>query len=498
MVKNFVLDTNVFMSNANALFGYDDNVIILCGTVLQELDKHKNDEGERGYNAREAIRSIRQVVRDALDGKNEILNAEIAQVQKAKEWDSIPNIYILTKHGIPLNEKGGRLLFEPDGVKQEYLPKGYELDRADNKIISSCIHMNKSYCKDNPAILLTEDASMQLNAEVCGIRAENVKNEQIEYTGYSGHVNLPIADSKIIDRLNKDQCIEADLIPEIAQLDYPLYQNQFVTITAQTMKGKQSVLTVFQGDHILKIPEDLTLNDYKIKPLNKMQRYAMWALTNPAIPLVVLEGPAGTAKTFLSLACGLSMVDTASYYGKDLSYDDREANKYYNKLIIAKPNHGGADKDYGYLPGSLEEKMGPVNASYNDNLEVILSGGDKRSLRDTKELIADFMETGIIESCPLYAIRGRTIHDSFFICDEAQNANKQLIKDIITRPAFNTKIVVAGDPTQIDNTSLNEHNNGLIYAKDSMKGDPLCAIIRFEEEHNVRSPLSAAALKRMK
>lgn len=493
MVKNFVLDTNVFMSNANALFGYDDNTIILCGTVLQELDKHKNDEGVRGFNAREAIRSIRQVVKDALDGKNEILNAEMTQLKIEKEWDSVPNIYILTKHGIPLNDKGGRLLFEPDGVKQEYLPKGYELDRADNKIISSCIHMNKSYCKDNPAILLTEDASMQLNAEVCGIKAENVKNEQIEYTGYSGHVNLPISNPKIIDKIHKKTVISADEIPEIEELDYPLFQNQFVTITC----GNQSALTVYQGGSIMKIPEDLTINDYKIKPLNKMQRYAMWALTNPAIPLVILEGPAGTAKTFLSLACGLSMIDTASFYGKDLSYDDREATRY-NKLIIAKPNHGGSDKDYGYLPGSLEEKMGPVNASYIDNLEVILSGGDKRSLRDTKELITDLMENGTIESCPLYAIRGRTIHDAFFICDEAQNASKQLIKDIITRPAFNTKIIVAGDPTQIDNTLLNMHNNGLIYAKDSMKGDPLCAIIRFEEEHNVRSPLSAAALKRMK
>ena len=491
MVKNFVLDTNVFMSNANALFNYDDNTIILCGTVLQELDKHKNDEGERGYNAREAIRNIWQVVKGGINNIDAI-TTEYYKQHPQETRKTVNGYVLLTEIGIPLNDKGGRLLFEPDGVKTEYLPKGYELDRADNKIISSCIHMNRSYCKNNNVILLTEDVSMQVNAEACGVHAENVKNEQIEYTGYSGHINLPILKSEIIDEIYKEGIIKAKKIPEIKQLDYPLYENQFVTITC----GNQSVLTVYQGGHILKIP-DIMLNDYKIKPLNKMQRYAMWALTNPAIPLVILEGPAGTAKTFLSLACGMSMVDTAKSYGKDLSYDDRESTMY-NRLIIAKPNHGDSDSDFGFLPGELKEKMGPLNASYIDNLEVILSGGDTRSLRDTKELINDLIDDGSIELCPLYSIRGRSIHDAFFICDESQNADKKLIKDIVTRPAPNTKIIIAGDPTQIDNTKLNKHNNGLIYAKDSMKGDPLCAIIRFEEDHCVRSPLAEAALKRMK
>lgn len=492
MVKNFVLDTNVFMSNANALFNYEDNTIILCGTVLQELDKHKNDDGERGYNAREAIRNIWRVVKDGLDNIETITNDYYEQ-HPQETRKTVTGFVLLTELGIPLNDKGGRLLFEPDGVKIEYLPKGYELDRADNKIISSCIHMNRSYCKNNNVVLLTEDVSMQVNAETCGVHAENVKNEQIEYTGYSGHVNLPIANPKIIDEIYKKGSIKAKNIPEIKELDYPLYENQFVTITC----GSQSVLTVYQGEHILHCIDADGLSDYKIKAMNKMQKYAIWALTNPAIPLVILEGPAGTAKTFLSLACGMSMVDTAKSYGKDLSYDDRESTMY-NRLIIAKPNHGDSDSDFGFLPGELKEKMGPLNASYIDNLEVILGGGDSRSLRDTKELINDLIDDGSIELCPLYSIRGRSIHDAFFICDEAQNADKKLIKDIITRPAPNTKIIIAGDPSQIDNTKLNEHNNGLVYAKDCMKGSPLCAIIRFEENHCVRSPLAEEALKRMK
>ncbi len=497
MVKNFVLDTNVFMSNANALFGYEDNTVILCGTVLQELDKHKTDEGERGYNAREAIRNIRQVVKEAFDNKDKILDfykQTNPNLLRRFGDDNISRTDLLTKIGIPLNDKGGRLLFEPDGVKIENLPKGYELDRADNKIISSCVEMNKTYCKDNNVILLTEDSAMHLNAEVCGVHAENVKNEQIAYTGYSGHVNVEIVDYNIINRIHKEITIPASDIPEIAKLEYPLFENQFVTITC----GNQSALTVYQKDKITKIPDDLTINEYKIKPMNKMQRYAMWALTNPDIPLVILEGPAGTAKTFLSLACGLSMVDTSLAYGKDLSYYGDSGKEQYGRLLISRPNNGNSDADFGYLPGTLEEKMGPLVASYMDNLEEILGGKDSRTLKETRETIEDMMYSRAIELCPLYSIRGRSIHNAFLICDEAQNATKNLIRDVVTRAGKNTKIVVAGDPRQIDNTSLNVHNNGLVYLKDCMKGSSQCAILRFENDNCVRSDLAEEAINRMK
>ena len=493
MVKNFVLDTNVFMSNSNALFGYKDNTIILCGTVLQELDKHKNDEGERGYNAREAIRHIQRVMKEALTGQNQILNGIIKD--KYSSNGKVSHFDILTKIGIPLNDEGGTLLFEPDGVKLENLPLGYELDRADNKIISSCIHMNKTYCKDNPVTLLTEDAGMQVNAETCGVCTDNVKNEQVEYTGYSGHINLEIENWNIIETIHKNKEIPVEKIPEIAKLEYPLYENQFVTVTS----GSQSALTVYRKQTLFKIKEDLNIDQYNIKPLNKMQRYAMWALTNPDIPLVILEGPAGTAKTFLSLACGLSMVDTAKTYGKNLSYyGDGDSDEQYGRLLIARPNNRSSDADFGYLPGTLEEKMGPLVASYMDNLEEILGGNDSRSLKETRQLIEDMMYDRSIELCPLYAIRGRSIHNAFLICDEAQNATKNLIRDVVTRAGKNTKIVVAGDPRQIDNTLLSLHNNGLVYLKDCMKGSPNCAILRFENENCVRSVLAEDAINRMK
>ena len=473
MIKNFVLDTNVLMSNPNALFGYKDNTVILCGTVLQELDKHKTDEGERGYNAREAIRSIKAVVDSAL--------ANMSEQEK---------IDVLHTTGIVITEEGGRLLFEPDGVKLEYLPAGFLLDRADNKIISSCIHMNRTYCKDNKVILLTEDAAMYLNAIVCGVQAENVRNEQIAYTGYSGHVNIEIEDWTIIDNLyKKNEDIPADKIKEIGELDYPLFENQFVTLIC----GDSAALTVYRKGKIHLIPDQF-LNDYKIKPMNKMQRYALWALTNPDIPLVILEGPAGTAKTFLSLACGLNQLDVSAAYGKNSGNRDTEP---YGRILISRPNNHSTDADFGYLPGTLEEKMSPLVASYMDNLEEIL--GDKDTpITETRQTINDMMESRLIELCPLYAIRGRSIHNAYLICDEAQNATKNLIREVVTRAGRNTKIIVAGDPRQIDNTSLDVHNNGLVYLKDCMKGSANCAILRFENENCVRSILAEDAINRMK
>lgn len=465
MVKNYLLDTNVLMSNPNSLFSFVDNNIYLCGTVIQELDKHKKDPGERGYNARESLRLIANLIKDAIEN----------------ETDTEQRLKIVRDIGIDLGN-GGRLFFEPDGVDIANLPKGYDITVPDNRIISSCVHMNKNYLKDNPVTLLTNDGGCFINSLVCGVNADNVKSEEIEYIGYSGHLDLEIEDWNIINKIHETLQIEASEIPEIGTLDYPLYENQFVTITC----GNMCVLTVYQKGIIKKI-EDIVVHD-NIHPLNKMQTYAMWALTNPDIPLVILEGPAGTSKTFASLACGLHQLGVGNR---------RAAHEIYDRVLISRPNAKTSDGDFGYLPGTLEEKMGPLVASYMDNLEVIL--GDKETpIKETRAIIEDMMLDRFIELCPLYSIRGRSINNAYLICDEAQNASKKLIKDVVTRPCQNTKVIIAGDPSQVDNMSLDKRNNGLVYAKDCMKGSPLCAIIRFEPDHCVRSPLAEGAIKRMK
>ena len=469
MVKNYLLDTNILMSNPSTLFNFEDNNVWLCGTVLQELDKHKRDIGEPGYNARESLRTIANLIYEA-----------IKKLPTTEE-----RLKLVREQGIDLNNgKGGKLFFEPDGVDVNNLPNGYDINVPDNRIISSCVHMNKNQCKDSPVTLLTNDGGCFINSVLCGVNADNVKSESVEYIGYSGHLDLEITDWTYIERIHKNKTIEANEIPEIRKLEYPLDENQFVTITS----GDMCVLTVYQNGMINKI-EDMVVHD-NIRPLNKMQQYAMWALTNPNIPLVILEGPAGTSKTFASLACGIHQLGIG---------DKRTRNNYelYDRVLISRPNAKTSDEDFGYLPGTLEEKMGPLVASYMDNLEAIL--GDKSNpIAETREVIEDMMSRRFIELCPLYSIRGRSINNAYLICDEAQNASKKLIKDVITRPCQNTKVIIAGDPSQVDNMLLDKRNNGLVYAKDCMKGSPLCAIIRFEPDNCVRSPLAEEAIKRMK
>lgn len=464
MVKNYLLDTNILMSNANAIFGFEDNNVYLCGTVLQELDKHKDDKNERGYNAREALRIIKNLIKDALDNKT-------------KE----ERLNIISKVGIDL-PNGGKLFFEPDGVNQENLPKGYSIDRPDNKIISSCVHMNNSYLKDNQITLLTNDSGCYINSLVCGVNSDDIKNEQVKNVNYTGHLDLEIEDWTLIDKLYANNELDPSLIKEIKDLKYPLLENQFVTISC----GTKCVLSVYYNELLHKINDQVLHNG--IKPLNKMQHYAMWALSNPNIPLVILEGPAGTSKTFLSLACGLDQLDAG---------DHNKQSEVYGRVLISRPNTKTSDQDFGYLPGSLEEKMSPLIASYMDNLEEIL--GDKNtSIIETRQVIDDMMYTRLLELCPLYSIRGRSIHNAYLICDEAQNASKNLIRDVVTRAGKNTKIIVAGDPRQIDNAALNVRNNGLVYLKDCMKGSPNCAVIKFENENCVRSILAEDAIQRMK
>lgn len=484
MIKNYLLDTNILLANPNAIFNFEDNNLYLCGTTLQELDKFKEEKGtERGYNAREACRildSLREIGIETYVDKS--LSVEEQKEQSSKIFDY--------KHGVPLSS-GGKLFVEPDGVNIEYLPKGYGLDNPDNRIISSCIHMNKYYLKDNNVILLTNDVSMRINACICGLQVQGVINDQVENVGYTGHLELEIEDWKVIQDLytNKELKNPDIAIKEIADLEYPLLENQFVTLTS----GDQCALTVFRttGDgkpyaRLELIPELKKLSN-GIQPLNKMQRYAMWALLNPEIPLVILEGQAGTSKTFVSLACGLEQLDVG----------DHADTEPYKRMMISRPNAGSSDPDFGYLPGTLEEKMNPLIASYMDNLEEILGDKDTPSV-DTRFKIEDMMTTGLIELCPLYSIRGRSIHNSYLICDEAQNASKNLIRDVVTRAGRNTKIVVAGDPRQVDAHTLNSRNNGLVYLKDSMKGSPLCAIFKFDNANCVRSKLAEDAITRMK
>lgn len=448
--KYYVLDTNILLSSPDAIYGFDDNVVVITGTVLQELDFNKTKPGDTGFNARESIRII-----ESLRDSGDFLN------------------------GVALSNKGV-FKIEPDGVHAENLPNGYSIDRPDNKIISTCIHIQNKLRLDgkpNLVTLVSNDISMRINAAACGVLAEAYRNDRIVADKdeiYLGRDTLEVS-YEIIDDIYKNQKVNVE------GSDYNFVENEFITLKC----GSSSALSVYKSGYLHLIKEQYACN---IKCLNAAQKYALWALLAPVeqIPLVILKGEAGTAKTFLSLAAALEKI---VYHAK------KEEEPEYNRVLITR-NNVTADKDFGALPGELENKMGPLVAPFMDNLSQIIDIADmKDNITNEKMKAQDFFDNGIMELCPLAYIRGRSLAKSFFIVDECQNTTRSQMRDIITRAGDKTKIVICGDPKQIDNPILDRWNNGLAFVSDNFKGSKLCAQLTFTEKECVRSKLATEALK---
>ncbi len=441
MRKNYVLDTNILLSDHNSLFGFDDNRIWITGTTMQELDHKKELKDEVGFNARRVVK---------------FFDEHIGSILKGEE--------------IPLPNNGS-LMFERNGVDERNLPKGFDIEKPDNRIISTCVHIQNSF--KEPVVLVTNDTSMRVNAALCGIKAEGYLNE--ESTDYAGHRDIEVEDYEVITEIYENKKIVS---PE------KYHENEFITLHC----GNQSALSVYRAGE-LNLVKPVKL--FGAIPMNAMQTYASWALSQPAseLPLVILKGPAGTAKTYLSIAAGL-----------DKSYTDGRSNNIYRKILISRPNTMAGDEAFGYLPGDLNEKMTPLLLPYYDNLESLLAKtgtAKEEDIDDVTRMIEDMFSLGIIDICALSYIRGRSISNSYLICDESQNASRQLIKDVITRCGENTKIVLAGDPDQCDNPRLNKKTNGLVYASEVFKDSALSATITFENKHSVRSILAKEAVSLM-
>ncbi|MEE3486705.1 MAG: PhoH family protein [Bulleidia sp.] len=451
MVKNYLLDTNVLLQNPDSIFGFDDNHVWICGTTLQELDGKKTAFGELGYAARQCCRNL-----DDLRMKGDLVK------------------------GVPLPH-GGKLTIEPDGVDQKLLPAGFSITVPDNRIISSCLSLNQGRLKRNHVILVTNDISMRINASACGLKVEGYRNDHVEddKSEYTGCADLSVSE-ELFSTLYEDQAVS---VPEGAAF----LENEFVKVHFEDNEA----LTIHENGQLLLIHEQ-TLFGW-VRPMNAAQTCAMYALTAPVeeIPLVILIGPAGTAKTFLSLAAGLSQTclgqSRKNSYGK------------YRRIVISRPNVTTQEKDFGYLPGDMKEKTSFLLNNYYDNLCSLLDGAEKGKDKATQgqKKIDQMLDSGVLEICPLNYIRGRSLTDSYIICDEAQNASRSLVRDIITRAGRHSKVILAGDINQVDASSLDSRNNGLITAMEMMKGH-LCAIVRFSDHDCVRSPLAEAAIQYMK
>ena len=455
MVKAYILDTNILLDSPRAIFGFDDNTVIITGTTLQELDSKKTAPGELGFNARETCRIIEKL---RLKGD-------------------------LTA-GVPMDNAGVFKVILNAG--QWHMPSGYSEDKPDNQIINTVLDIKKNQGHMfNQVILVTNDTSMRINASVCAAACcfsdfvESYRNDHVSSAEmYTGKRELQVS-KEAIDYIYKNKMLPPEAIFR-GDIPEPV-ENEFFILQSD----QSSALAVYRN-HELKLIDTKTLHPCHVQPKNASQTFALWALMQPVeeIPFVILKGPAGTAKTFLSLAAGL-----------DQAYDSR-AHRSYDSVLISR-NNVMADADFGYLPGELEDKMNPLLAPFFDNLESLLRGNSDEDRECISRQIEDMIDSGVIEICALAYMRGRSITNKFLIVDETQNATRSQIRDIITRAGSGCKIVICGDPEQIDAHNLDKLNNGLVFASEKMKGSPVCAQISFTEEESVRSELAKEAIKRL-
>lgn len=455
MVKAYILDTNILLDSPRAIFGFDDNTVIITGTTLQELDSKKTAPGELGFNARETCRIIEKL---RLKGD-------------------------LTA-GVPMDNAGVFKVILNAG--QWHMPSGYSEDKPDNQIINTVLDIKKNQGQMfNQVVLVTNDTSMRINASVCAAACgfsdfvESYRNDHVSSAEmYTGKRELQVS-KEAIDYIYKNKMLPPEAtfrgdIPEPVENEFFILQSD-----------QSSALAVYRN-HELKLIDTKTLHPCHVQPKNASQTFALWALMQPVeeIPFVILKGPAGTAKTFLSLAAGL-----------DQTYDSK-THRSYDSVLISR-NNVMADADFGYLPGELEDKMNPLLAPFFDNLESLLRGNSDEDRECISRQIEDMIDSGVIEICALAYMRGRSITNKFLIVDETQNATRSQIRDIITRAGAGCKIVICGDPEQIDAHNLDKLNNGLVFASEKMKGSPVCAQISFTEEESVRSELAKEAIKRL-
>jgi len=456
MQKKYIVDTNILMTAPDIVTALEDNDVYISTTVIEELDNHKNDNGERGYNTREVIRKIREANKD-LEGNY--------------------------REGINLPAGGRVFIFNSSNISTACMEEDFKNKlsvfeddkKADNQILFDAYCLKEAN-PNIPVILITNDTIMQIKADIIGLSVQDYKNNQVEVKDlYTGIKEIEGVSEGKIKALKEHKPIPAK------DISNELFPNEFVIINTEYEK----ILTWVKGEDLIFIETNHGRKyPFGITPRKTCQKLAFEALLAPAeeIPLVILKGPAGTGKTFIALAAGLDGV-----------YDEREGS--YDKLLITRTNCL-SDEELGFLPGDLDDKMTPLLRPFFDNLESLVRlKGESREM--AKTFVEDLFESGTIEMESVAYMRGRSLANTYLIVDEAQNTTPNQILEIITRAGKGTKIVLLGDPDQIDNPKLNKRNNGLVFASEKMKGSNLTAQLEFSHDDAVRSALAIDAARRL-
>tara|TARA_Y100000593_G_scaffold4244_1_gene8444 strand:+ start:11702 stop:13015 length:1314 start_codon:yes stop_codon:yes gene_type:complete len=432
--KTYLLDTSVCLTDADAIFAYGYNDILIPLKVLEEIDNHKKRPNGVGSNARKIIRSL-----DNLRERGDL------------------------NKGVRLGKGKGILLvknFDPND-----LPTSFDSKIPDNQIIGTGL----TELRENPKkklIVVSRDINMRVKCDAIGIKSEDfvtgqvVKSASSLYTGFVSH----LVDDQLIDRFYTGESIYLE------EEKVKFQPQQFIMLVSSSNERKTALARFMSYSQPLKRVNEYKQGIWGVIPRNKEQAYALNLLLDPEVQVVSLVGRAGSGKTLCAIAAGLQQT--------------LNSGQNYDRLIVSRPIQP-LGKDIGYLPGTLEEKMTPWLAPIQDNLRFLM-GNDKTTL-DLN------LKHGIIEIEALTYIRGRSIANAFIIIDEAQNLSSHELKTIVTRVGENTKIVLTGDIEQIDNVYVDETSSGLTYAVEKFKAHEIAGHITLQKGE--RSKVATLAAK---
>ncbi|MGP9726756.1 ribonuclease [Arthrobacter sp. MYb211] len=403
VVRTYVIDTSVLLSDPKAMFHFEEHHVVIPLTVITELE-HKRKDPDLGFFARQALRLLDELI---------------------------------ASHGgladaVPVSDAGGTLRIELNNIASEVLPLGMRSGDNDTRILAVAKHLLD---QGQDVALVTKDLPMRIKASAIGIHAEVYRNELIASSEWSGVESLELDESKMARLYDTERLTD---LPEAK--DSPVNTGYVITSprgSALARKVSADTVKLVRGDQ----------QAFGLHGRSAEQRIALDLLMDPNVGIVSMGGSAGTGKSALALCAGMEAV-----------LERRE----HRKITVFRPLYAVGGQELGYLPGSEGEKMGPWAQAVFDTLGSIVS----------KNVIDEVLERGMLEVLPLTHIRGRSLHDSFVIVDEAQSLERNVLLTVLSRIGQNSKVVLTHDVAQRDNLHVGRHD-GVAAVVEQLKGHAL-------------------------